>query len=97
MGEEGEKIERESSEESEGFGRGPAMDTPNRNQITTPLSQFEVIDFVPNFYPFFLLGFCDLGKVGRACNALIWSSLIVFSGTLKGFRYWVWFILGGNC
>ncbi|KAH7857773.1 hypothetical protein Vadar_016344 [Vaccinium darrowii] len=54
MGEEGEKIERESTEESEGFGRGPAMDTPNRNQITTPLSQFEdspVFNYINSLSP----------------------------------------------
>lgn len=80
MGEEREKVERESTEESEGFGKegiGLAMDTPNRNQITTPLSQFEVIDFVPNFSAF-CRAFRDLGSVGRACSALIWSSLVNF-------------------
>ncbi|XP_058202155.1 protein tesmin/TSO1-like CXC 2 isoform X2 [Rhododendron vialii] len=57
MGEEREKVERERTEESEGFGKegfGLAMDTPNRNQITTPVSQFEdspVFNYINSLSP----------------------------------------------
>ncbi|CAL5337631.1 unnamed protein product [Camellia sinensis] len=53
MGEEGKKLDRECESEACG-GEGPAMDTPNRNQITTPVSQFEdspVFNYINSLSP----------------------------------------------
>ncbi|KAI8010631.1 CRC domain-containing protein TSO1 [Camellia lanceoleosa] len=53
MGEEGKKLDRECESEAYG-GEGPAMDTPNRNQITTPVSQFEdspVFNYINSLSP----------------------------------------------
>ncbi|XP_052191424.1 protein tesmin/TSO1-like CXC 2 isoform X2 [Diospyros lotus] len=54
MGEEGEKVERETGAEGCGRGGGPAMDTPDRSRIATPISKFEdspVFNYINNLSP----------------------------------------------
>ena len=63
MGEEGEKLERESETEACGSGV-TVMETPDRNRITHPVSKFEVIWSQ-------IVIFSDLSQVGFACSALI--------------------------
>ncbi|PSS33848.1 Protein tesmin/TSO1-like [Actinidia chinensis var. chinensis] len=57
MGEEGEKLERESESESESEACGSGvtvMETPDRNRITTPVSKFEdspVFNYINSLSP----------------------------------------------
>ncbi|XAR49072.1 hypothetical protein NMG60_11032118 [Bertholletia excelsa] len=74
MGEEGDKIGRGSEKEASGR-EGPAMDTPDRNRITTPVSQFEdspLFNYINNLSP---IKTVKSVRISQTFNSLSFASL----------------------
>ncbi|XP_058212137.1 protein tesmin/TSO1-like CXC 2 isoform X1 [Rhododendron vialii] len=74
MGEEGEKLERKSESEASGRG-GPVMDTPERNRITTSVSNFEdspVFNYISNLSP---IKSVKSLRISQTFNSFSFSSL----------------------